>query len=595
MSKKSQKSVLTTIRFYWRYAKEYPYTLLGLVICLPFTILFNQFLPPLILANTLRRLSLGDFIPNQPWDSFRSEIIMYAAVILFASLVMWRVVDVMVWRLEGKIQRDIARSIFNHLISQSADFHANRFSGSLVSQTNKAISSYVRLADTTWFNVIPLISSIILASVILWSQAPIYVVSLVLFSIFYISTSVFVSKPVRRKGAVHARAESKQTGYLADALTNIMAVKSFSSELFENIAYKKVTKYTHSKLMDIMSAHQRQMLYFGGLSSIISITSFALAIVSVISFNADVATVFLILSYTTNIVVQLFQFSNQGLRNYNRSIGDAAEMVKIMALEPEISDTQIPEKLRMGRGAINLNNLTFAHKDADTSIFEHLNLRIKPGEKVGLVGHSGSGKSSLVRVLQRFSDINKGEITIDGQNITKVTQADLRSVISYVPQEPLLFHRTIEENISYGKPEAQKQEILAVARKANAHDFIESLPKGYDTLVGERVVKLSGGQRQRIAIARAMLKNAPILVLDEATSALDSESEILIQDALWKLMEDRTAIVIAHRLSTIQKMDRIIVLDDGKIAEEGSHKELIHRDGVYAKLWQHQSGGFLED
>jgi ATP-binding cassette subfamily B protein len=305
--------------------------------------------------------------------------------------------------------------------------------------------------------------------------------------------------------------------------------------------------------------------------------------------------VFLILSYTSTIVEQLFQFSNNSIRTYNRAIGDATEMVKILAEEATIQDCSDPEESRMHRGAIRFKDVSFTHNGASKAIFNDLNLSIKPGEKVGLVGHSGSGKTSLTRILLRFSDIDSGTIEIDGQNIVNVKQADLRHAISYVPQEPILFHRSIAENINYGRIEASMQEIEVIGRKANADEFIRSLPKGYETLVGERGVKLSGGQRQRIAIARAMLKNAPILVLDEATSALDSESEALIQDALWKLMEGRTAIVIAHRLSTIQKMDRIIVLDNGKIVEEGSHKDLLYKKGVYAKLWNRQSGGFLDE
>jgi ATP-binding cassette subfamily B protein len=212
-----------------------------------------------------------------------------------------------------------------------------------------------------------------------------------------------------------------------------------------------------------------------------------------------------------------------------------------------------------------------------------------------LVGHSGGGKTTLIRLILRFMDIDGGEILIDGQNIANITQDDLRRSITYVPQEPLLFHRTLAENIGYGKLDATAEETVKAAKLAHADEFIKVLPKGYDTLVGERGIKLSGGQRQRVAIARAMLKDAPIILLDEATSALDSESEVLIQDALWKLMEGKTTVVIAHRLSTIQKMDRIVVLDNGEIAEEGSHKELLEKDGTYATLRAHQSGGFLED
>jgi ATP-binding cassette subfamily B protein len=270
-------------------------------------------------------------------------------------------------------------------------------------------------------------------------------------------------------------------------------------------------------------------------------------------------------------------------------------MVRILGTEPEVQDTVAPEKVRIRNGKIEFRQVVFTHDGSNDALFDGLDLRINPGEKVGLVGHSGSGKTTFTRVLLRFSDIDSGEITIDGQNIAAIRQDDLHRHIAYVPQEPLLFHRSIADNIRYGDPEASMEAVREVAKLAHADDFVDELPAGYETLVGERGVKLSGGQRQRIAIARAMLKNAPILVLDEATSALDSESEALIQDALWKLMEGRTAIVIAHRLSTIQHMDRIIVMDNGEIVEQGSHKELLKSKGAYAKLWARQSGGFIED
>jgi ATP-binding cassette subfamily B protein len=239
-------------------------------------------------------------------------------------------------------------------------------------------------------------------------------------------------------------------------------------------------------------------------------------------------------------------------------------------------------------------DVTFGH-DADKPLFKNLNLRIQSGEKIGLVGPSGGGKTTLTTLLLRFMDIQDGTISVDGQDISKVTQNDLRSRIAYVPQEPLLFHRSLRENIRYGQLDASDEMVEAVSKMANAHEFIDTLSDKYETLVGERGTKLSGGQRQRVAIARAMIKNAPILVLDEATSALDSESEELIQDALWRLMEGRTAIVIAHRLSTIQKMDRILVLKNGAIVEESSHRDLIRQGGVYADLWNRQSGGFIEE
>jgi ABC-type multidrug transport system fused ATPase/permease subunit len=263
----------------------------------------------------------------------------------------------------------------------------------------------------------------------------------------------------------------------------------------------------------------------------------------------------------------------------------------------EISDKPGAKTLHVKKGEVAINDIAFTYPEntQNGTVFTHFSLRIKPGEKIGLVGPSGGGKSTLTRLLLRFDDVQEGTIEIDGQNIEEVTQESLRQKIAYVPQEPLLFHRSIRDNITYGRPDASENELIKSTKKANAHEFIMALPNGYGTVVGERGVKLSGGQRQRVAIARAILKDAPILVLDEATSALDSENEVEVQKALWKLMEGRTTVVIAHRLSTIQRMDRIIVLQDGAIAEEGSHKKLLANKGLYAKLWSHQSGGFIEE
>ena len=398
---------------------------------------------------------------------------------------------------------------------------------------------------------------------------------LLAFAVFYMVSAVFVTRSVRRKSAEQAAAESIQTGNLADAVTNVMAIKSFAGMDFERKRFERSTNKTHRRVLEVARASQRQMVYFSTVNSTISGLSLVMAVVGVMVFKANLATVFLILSYTANIVGQLFTFSNNSLKNYNRSFGDASDMVEILQIEPEIQDPARPEKSRIHDGAIVFDDVTFTHSGVDEELFHNLNLELKAGEKVGLVGHSGSGKTTLTRVLLRFSDLDDGRILIDGQDITHITQDDLHCQIAYVPQEPIMFHRSLMENISYGKLGAPESAVIAAAKVAHAHEFIEQLPQGYDTLVGERGVKLSGGQRQRVAIARAMLKNAPILVLDEATSALDSESEVLIQDALWKLMEHRTAIVIAHRLSTIQKMDRIIVLEEGQIVEQGSHAELL--------------------
>ena len=269
-------------------------------------------------------------------------------------------------------------------------------------------------------------------------------------------------------------------------------------------------------------------------------------------------------------------------------------MVEILDL-PCIVDDKTDKPLKVTDAAIDIEHIGFKHDGKKEKLFDDFTLEIAPGKTVGLVGVSGSGKSTLTKLLLRFADVGEGAIYIDGQDIRGVTQKSLRDAIAYVPQESSLFHRSIFENIAYGRPGATDEEVYEAARLANADEFIVELPDGYDTLVGERGVKLSGGQRQRIAIARAILKDAPILVLDEATSALDSESEALIQEALKNLMKNRTSIVVAHRLSTIAGLDTIVVLSEGKIVEQGSHHELLKKGGEYAKLWSRQSGAFLKE
>lgn len=584
-----------TVRFFWHQASRYPIMLTGMIASVPLAVLVNQFIPPLILASVFSKLSKHDFTTHHVWASFGPQLVIYAILALFGGIVMWRVVDKFNWRLEANVERDIAQRVYNHLLSQSANFHANRFGGSLVSQTNKLMGSYIRFADTSTFQVLPLLSSLTFATIILSKRAPVYVLFLIGFALFYIVTAFFVTRPVRKYSAEQAAIESAQTGYLADSITNVMAIKSFAGSAFERRIFASKTEKTRSALLTVARAHDKQQGYFSLLVNTISAASLAIAVISVMEWHANIATVFLILNYTASITGQLFSFSNSSLRNYNRSFGDAAEMIGILGIKPEIKDPVHPEKSQISKGHIKFEDVEFTHDGADGALFKDLTISIAPGEKIGLVGHSGSGKTTLTRLLLRFSDIDGGAITIDGQNIAHITQDDLRKAIAYVPQEPLLFHRSLRKNIAYGNRHASEEEIIAAAKKAHAHEFIESLPEGYGTLVGERGVKLSGGQRQRIAIARAILKNAPILVLDEATSALDSESELLIQAALQELMKKRTAIVIAHRLSTIQKMDRILVMEHGSVVEQGSHTDLIDQKGIYAQLWAHQSGGFIEE
>lgn len=585
-----------TLKLFWGHAKRYPRYIAGLLISAPITILLHQFLPPLIVATVLERLASGDFNPNDWWGSFGGDLLTYAALTFLGGVVAWRVVIWLIWRLEIKVQRDLYARVFRHLMALDANFHANNFGGSLVSQTAKLNSAYITIADTALFDIYTFIIAIMASSYILWPRAPIFVIAMLVIVVLFVIAATLVSRKVRALNAQEAEAGNKLTGFLADAITNVAAVKSFSHGEPEQKRFMGSVENWITAERRVMRATLTQQASFSSVTSTLGVSSLVLGVVSVVVFKADVSVVFLTVAFANNIGQRLWDFSQRTLRNYNRALGDAKAMVEILHREPAVKDIAKPKALSIKKGAIALNNMTFAHADSkDDVLFTGLNLHIAAGKKIGLVGHSGSGKTTLTRLLLRFANIQGGSITIDGQDIAKVSQDDLRRNIAYVPQEPLLFHRSLRENIAYGRPDATEEEIREAARKAHAAEFIEKLPNGYDTEVGERGVKLSGGQRQRIAIARAILKDAPILVLDEATSALDSESEKLIQSALWELMKGRTAIVIAHRLSTIQRMDEIVVLEDGKILEKGSHDTLLKKRGVYAELWAHQSGGFIQE
>lgn len=583
-----------TLRLFWEHAWRHKWYVIGMLVWLPVVLTFHQILPPIIVADVLDRLSSGDFVVGEAWESFGSQILTYAFLIALGGTLLWRFFIFMVWRLEIKVLRDISERMFNHLAMLDMEFHNNSFGGSLVSRTNKLMGSYVRLADTFIFELYGLIIMSVATGIILWNRTPQFVIAFYVFAIIYILIAVRVTRNIRRLSSIEAKKQNKVTGYIADMVTNVMAVKSYARDDFENKRFSKATKDVQDASHKLMWSQLIRENVFALSNSTISVTALALAIFSVVNYNANIGTVFLVLTYTMNMTSRLWDFSQRALRNINKSLGDAQEGVEILLRAEEIKDPLHPKPMPKDRGTIKFERMDFSHDDNE--LFQQFILNIKDGEKIGLVGHSGSGKTTLTKLLLRFKDVDGGAIRINDMDVRDVTQQNLREVVSYVPQEPLLFHRTLRENIAYGNPNASKDAIIAAAKQAHAHEFIEKLDKGYETLVGERGVKLSGGQKQRVAIARAMVKNAPILLLDEATSALDSESEQLIQDALWKLMSDKTAIVIAHRLSTIQKMDRIVVLDNGKIIEQGSHTELIKKkNGHYARLWTHQSGGFLQD
>jgi ATP-binding cassette subfamily B protein len=558
---------------------------------MPAAIFLNNYATAWIMSAVINRLTTNPPKSDQVFAVFTPYLLLYIGALVIGELVCWRLVLWLCWKGELHAMYNLRDRCFVHLAQQSINFHNDKFGGSLVSQTTRFASAYERLCDTVIWQIIPLISSFIFAFTILGFQLPQFALILAILSAIFMITAWFSFKKVRVLNEREAAATSKLTGQLADSIANISNVKSFARESHEIKLYSKRSHDVQNASFNLMRAMIKRDIGFGAILVVLGITTFIFLIGGNAWLGVPIGTLFLAITYMMNIWGQLWQF-NHILRDVNRAFGDAQEMTEILDEPILVQDNPNATKIKVDRGAVEFRNVSFRHTDANDNneVFGNFNLTIPAGQRVGLVGHSGSGKTTLTKLLLRFADIQSGEIFIDGQNIANVTQNSLRQSIAYVQQEPLLFHRTIAENIAYGKPNATAQEIRAAARQANALEFIDKLPQGFDTMAGERGVKLSGGQRQRIAIARAILKNAPILVLDEATSALDTESEKLIQEALEHLMKNRTSIIIAHRLSTVAELDRIIVLENGRIIEDDTHAKLIARGGKYAQLWNRQTG-----
>ena len=579
-------------RLFWKTSEPYKHRRNLAIFFAMLTLVVTIFVGPLIIAQLLNIIQ-----HNQLHDTKNlwTLIALYGTSELWSSVIGWRLVLYLVWTFETAMQRDLYAQCFNKLTNQTLFFHSNKFGGSLVSQTNKLVGAVESFWDTIIWSVLPLVvslaGSIIILSTLLWQ----YALFLLIFSIVFSIVVYYGSKPMAKLTKKEAKASNKLNGQLADVISNVLAVKSSGAEATEQKFFTKTVNSWRNSSLDVMRGFLKVSTVYSSINMVIKIGAIAFAVYAAQNDLVSVASVYLIITYTGSVAHELWNM-NGIMRNYNRIIGNANDMVEILQTPTTLIDKS-DSKLKVTNGEISMDKITFTHDEGQgDTLFHDFSLDIKPGEKIGLVGASGSGKTTLTKLLLRFADIDSGKITIDGQDISEVTQASLRAKIAYVPQEPLLFHRSVRENIAYGRPDATDAEIEEAAKKAGAYDFIVGLKDGFDTMVGERGIKLSGGQRQRVAIARAILKDAPILVLDEATSALDSESEALIQKSLETLMENRTSIVIAHRLSTIAKLDRIIVLKNGKIVEDGSHYELINKKhGVYAKLWARQSGGFIEE
>lgn len=543
------------------------------------------YIPPLIIARIIA--SDETITLANGWH----YLALFGGVWMLGEL-LWRLSFFVMAKFESRVIEKLYVQTLETVIHHDLTFFSNRFAGSITKNLLAYARRFEGYFDTLVFGVFAQVGPIIFGLIVLTFISPLLSISLI---VFIAAVVVFVRPFINRRSKLVKKREDTHavmSGHVSDVISNISAVRAFGAEKRELATHKKLAHKYGQEAYTTWHYHNTRIdmtvspLY-------VAINVFALGFILSTGIDASSkATLFLAFNYFMNISRFAWEF-NGIYRRLEDALTDAALFMEYADITPAISDTS-SRKLHVTQGGILFDAVHFAH-DNQSRLFEEFSLDIKPGQKIGLVGQSGAGKSSLVNLLLRFSDVEKGAVTIDNTNIRSVSQQSLHESIAYVPQEPILFHRSLADNIAYGKPSASDKEIRRAARLAHAAEFIESLPEGYDTLVGERGVKLSGGQRQRIAIARAILKDAPILVLDEATSALDSESEKLIQDSLDTLMQNRTSIVIAHRLSTIAKLDRIIVLEKGKIIEDGTHTELLKQKGTYAKLWNHQSGGFIEE
>lgn len=540
---------------------------------------------------------LAELPPGQLWEQRQSSLLLLAGILLTSPLLVLMQTLLKHQSLAGNFPMLLRWNFHRLMLSQSMSFFQDEFAGRVatkVMQTALAVrDTWMIVADILVFVLIYFITMTALAGgFALWLLWP-----FIAWLGLYITALIYFVPRLGKVARSQADARSLMTGRITDAYTNIATVKLFSharrESSFVRSAMEDFMKTVHAQMRLVTSLEVvNHSLSMGLIASTagVSLWLWSRGEVGIGSVAASTA-----MALRLNGIAHWVMWELSALFEH---IGTVQDGINTLSRQQTVRDAPGAVPLQVKQGEVRFENLTFAYNN--TPVIEGLNLSIRAGEKIGLVGPSGAGKSTIVNLLLRYYDVNQGRIMIDDQDISKVTQESLRAQIAMVTQDTSLLHRSVRENILYGRPAASEDEMICAAQRAQAHDYIQLLSdpegrRGYDAHVGERGVKLSGGQRQRIAIARVMLKDAPILLLDEATSALDSEVEAAIQSSLYSLMEGKTVVAIAHRLSTIAAMDRLIVLDKGRIVEQGTHAELLVKNGLYARLWAHQSGGFLVD
>jgi ATP-binding cassette, subfamily B, bacterial len=585
-------SFLLVLRFVWSYWRQFPARFAGIVGGVLLAVFLEIQIPARSadLVMAMERFGAGRATLDASWTA--AGWLLGVFVLMFTV----RQLYLRVWvGFAADVMRRMVSDGFRQVQRFSSDWHANNFAGATVRKVTRGMWAYDTFADTAIVDLGPAIVTLLGFSIAMFIREPVlglyFATAVTIFIGVSVGLSLLYVAPANQRSN---EADTSLGGALADAVNCNSVIKSFGAERREDDRLDGVAgtwqaraRVAWTRSMD-SGAIQSVMivLLLGGL----------LVIVLRLAETGESPLADLVYVLTTYFIIN-GQLRNIGwqVRNLQRSANELDDLVEISATPPQVHDARGAKDLVPGDGEIRFDHVSFSYANQPDPVLEDFNLRIAPGEKVALVGESGAGKTTVVKLLQRLYDVNRGHITIDGQDIARVTQESLRRAIALVPQEPILFHRSLLDNIRYGRPDAPRAEVMAAARKAHAHEFIERLADGYDTLVGERGIKLSGGERQRVAIARAILADSPILVLDEATSSLDSITEHYIQDAIAHLMEGRTAILIAHRLSTVRQCDRILVFDRGEIVEQGSHDTLMARPGgIYRGLFDMQSLGFVD-
>lgn len=582
----------TLAGFIWHFVKKY-WIQFALIQLFCFAWSLDHTLMPYILKMIIDTITTNSENRSEMWSLLTVPITLALSLWLILEI-FFRAGGFMMAKIFPRLEADVRMSMFNYVQNHSQNYFSNHFSGSLSNKISDMTQGITQILQQIMMVFLPVFLAIVISTTLFATINSWFALILVTWIVVHITISLLFARNCAKFSDQHAESRSSLVGKIVDVLTNISNVRLFARNRYESSYLKKYQAIEQEK-------HQRQLRYIEWMKFALGVSSFlgsfiAINVYMLYSWQHYLITtgdVVFIFNTMWNITMMTWVASVE-LPTLFRDIGVCRQALTIIADPHEIVDKPGAQPLKVKEGVITFDHVSFNYRK-NQNIFENKNITIQAGEKVGLVGYSGSGKSTFVHLILRYFDVDKGAILIDGQDISKVTQDSLHEQIAFIPQDASLFHRTLMDNIRYGKLDALDSEVFTAAAEANCTEFIERNPEGYQALVGERGVKLSGGQRQRIAIARAILKNAPILILDEATSALDSVTEKLIQDSLYELMKGRTSLVIAHRLSTLSGMDRILVFHEGKIIEEGTHTDLLAANGHYAELWEMQAGGFLPD